>query len=96
VETERPTTREAVNDAFARLADRGPLHGILDYTQDPIVSTDIIGSTYSSIFDGGLTAVIDHTQVKVVSWYDNEFGYSSRLVDLAERVMVPVAAGAGD
>jgi glyceraldehyde 3-phosphate dehydrogenase len=96
VETERPTTREAVNDAFARLADRGPLHGILDYTQDPIVSTDIIGSSYSSIFDGGLTSVIDHTQVKVVSWYDNEFGYSSRLVDLAERILVPVAAAAGD
>jgi glyceraldehyde 3-phosphate dehydrogenase len=96
VETERPTSRDAVNDAFARLADRGPLRGILEYTQDPIVSTDIIGSSYSSIFDGGLTAVIDHTQVKVVSWYDNEFGYSSRLVDLAERILVPVAAAAGD
>ena len=70
--------------------------GILDYTQDPIVSTDVIGSSYSSIFDGALTTVIDDTQVKVVSWYDNEFGYSSRLVDLAERVLVPVAAGAGD
>ena len=95
VETEQPTTREAVNDAFARLADHGPLHGILDYTQDPIVSTDIIGSTFSSIVDGGLTSVIDGTQVKVVSWYDNEFGYSSRLVDLAERVLVPVTAAAG-
>jgi glyceraldehyde 3-phosphate dehydrogenase len=95
VETERPATRETVNDVFARLADRGPLHGILDYTQDPIVSTDVIGSTYSSIFDGALTSVIDETQVKVVSWYDNEFGYSSRLVDLAERVLVPVAATAG-
>ncbi len=96
VETERPATKASVNDAFARLADRGPLHGILDYTQDPIVSTDIIGSAYSSIFDGALTTVIDETQVKIVSWYDNEFGYSSRLVDLAQRVLVPVTAAAGD
>jgi glyceraldehyde 3-phosphate dehydrogenase (phosphorylating) len=96
VETERATTKEEVNETFARVADQGALQGILDYTEDPIVSTDIIGSTYSSIFDAGLTAVIDGTQVKVVSWYDNEFGYSSRLVDLAERVLVPVTAGAGD
>jgi glyceraldehyde 3-phosphate dehydrogenase len=96
VETEQPTTREAINDAFARLADRGPLHGILDYTQDPIVSTDIIGSSYSSVFDGALTSVIDDTQVKVVAWYDNEFGYSSRLVDLAQRIFVAVPAAAGD
>ncbi|MGZ4274293.1 MAG: type I glyceraldehyde-3-phosphate dehydrogenase [Solirubrobacteraceae bacterium] len=94
VETERATTKDEVNETFSRLADQGPLHGILDYTEDPIVSTDIIGSTYSSIFDAGLTAVIDGTQVKVVSWYDNEFGYSSRLVDLAERVLVPVTAPA--
>ena len=96
VETERPATKATVNDVFARLADRGPLQGILDYTQDPIVSTDVIGSAYSSIFDGALTTVIDQTQVKVVSWYDNEFGYSSRLVDLAQRVLVPVTAAAGD
>ena len=96
VETERPATKATVNDVFARLADRGPLQGILDYTQDPIVSTDVIGSAYSSIFDGALTTVIDETQVKVVSWYDNEFGYSSRLVDLAQRVLVPVTAAAGD
>ncbi len=91
VETEQPTSKQAVNKAFERLADRGALEGILAYTEDPIVSTDIIGSTYSSIFDASLTAVIDQTQVKVVSWYDNEWGYSSRLVDLAQRVMVPVA-----
>jgi glyceraldehyde 3-phosphate dehydrogenase (phosphorylating) len=96
VETERPATKATVNDVFARLADRGPLQGILDYTQDPIVSTDVIGSAYSSIFDGALTTVIDETQVKVVSWYDDEFGYSSRLVDLAQRVLVPVTAAAGD
>ncbi len=94
VETERPTSKQAVNEAFERLADRGALEGILAYTEEPIVSTDIIGSTYSSIFDASLTAVIDQTQVKVVSWYDNEWGYSSRLVDLAQRVMVPVAQAA--
>jgi glyceraldehyde 3-phosphate dehydrogenase len=94
VETERPTSKEAVNEAFERLADHDAFEGILAYTEDPIVSTDIIGSTYSSIFDSLLTSVIDGTQVKVVSWYDNEWGYSSRLVDLAQRVMVPVAQAA--
>jgi glyceraldehyde 3-phosphate dehydrogenase len=94
VETERPTSKQAVNEAFERLADRDAFEGILAYTEEPIVSTDIIGSTYSSIFDAALTSVIDGTQVKVVSWYDNEWGYSSRLVDLAQRVMVPVAQAA--
>jgi glyceraldehyde 3-phosphate dehydrogenase len=92
VETERQTSAQDVNAAFARLADVGPLKGILAYTEDPIVSSDIVGSSYSSIFDAGLTSVIDGTQVKVVAWYDNEWGYSSRLVDLAQRVLVPVAA----
>jgi len=94
VETERATTQAEVNAAFARAADQGTLKGILAYTEDPIVSTDIIGSAYSSIFDSGLTTVVDGTQVKVVCWYDNEWGYSSRLVDLAQRVLVPVAASA--
>jgi len=91
VETERPTTKEEVNAAFAAAAGEGPLKGILDYTEDPIVSSDIVKSAYSSIFDAGLTSVIDGTQVKVVSWYDNEWGYSNRLVDLAERVGARVA-----
>jgi glyceraldehyde 3-phosphate dehydrogenase len=65
--------------------------GILAYTEDPIVSADIVGSSYSSIFDAGLTSVIDGNLVKVVAWYDNEWGYSTRLVELAERVMAPVA-----
>ena len=94
VETERETTKEAVNEAFAALADQGPLEGILAYTEDPIVSTDVVGSTYSSIFDSSLTSVIDGTQVKVISWYDNEWGYSTRLVDLAQRVLVPAPARA--
>jgi len=94
IEAERATTVEEINAAMREAAESGPLHGVLRYTEDPIVSSDIIGSPYSSIFDAGLTSVIDGTQVKVVSWYDNEWGYSSRLVDLAARVMerVPVAA----
>jgi glyceraldehyde 3-phosphate dehydrogenase len=94
VETERQTSAEEINAAFARVADVGSLEGILAYTEDPIVSSDIVGSSYSSVFDSGLTSVIDGTQVKVVAWYDNEWGYSSRLVDLAQRVLVPVAVPA--
>jgi glyceraldehyde 3-phosphate dehydrogenase len=91
VETERLTTRDEVNNAFEDAADRGALEGILAFTEDPIVSSDVIGSSYSSIFDAGLTSVIDGTQVKVVAWYDNEWGYSTRLVELAQKVTVPVA-----
>ena len=91
VETERPTTKEEVNAAFAAAAGEGSLRGILDYSEDPIVSSDIVKSPYSSIFDAALTTVIDGTQVKVVSWYDNEWGYSTRLVELAERVGARVA-----
>ena len=91
IETERATTKDEINAAFERLADRGQLEGILAYTEDPIVSSDIVKSPYSSTFDASLTSVIDGTQVKVVAWYDNEWGYSSRLVDLAQRVVVPVA-----
>jgi glyceraldehyde 3-phosphate dehydrogenase len=92
VETERETSVEDVNAAFREQADRGALKGILAYSEDPIVATDIVGSDYSSIFDAPLTAVIDGTQVKVVSWYDNEWGYSTRLVELAERAFAPVGS----
>ena len=91
IEAERATSKEEINAAFERIADRGGLEGILAYTEDAIVSSDIVKSSYSSIFDASLTSVIDGTQVKVVSWYDNEWGYSSRLVDLAARVLVPIA-----
>jgi glyceraldehyde 3-phosphate dehydrogenase len=94
VEAEHATSVEQINAAFREAADDGPLHGILAYTEDPIVSSDIVGSAYSSIFDAGLTNVIDDTQVKVIAWYDNEWGYSSRLVDLAARVMERVPATA--
>jgi glyceraldehyde 3-phosphate dehydrogenase len=86
VESERETTTAEINAAFRAAADSDGLRGILEYTEDPIVSTDIIRSSYSSIFDAGLTSVIDGTQVKIIAWYDNEWGYSSRLVDLAARL----------
>jgi glyceraldehyde 3-phosphate dehydrogenase len=91
IEAEFSTTKEEVNAAFERVADIGAFEGILAYTEDPIVSSDIVASSYSSIFDAGLTSVIDGTQVKVVAWYDNEWGYSNRLVELAQRVAIPMA-----
>ena len=80
VELGRETTVEEVNAAFKAAAE-GPLKGYLTYTEDPIVSTDIVTDPSSCIFDSGLTKVIGD-QVKVVGWYDNEWGYSNRLVDL--------------
>ena len=92
VEVDRPTTVAEVNEIVRGRADSGELAGILRYSEEPLVSSDIIKSTYSSIFDAPLTLVIDGTQVKVVAWYDNEWGYSNRLVELAGRVLVPVPA----
>src|SRR3954453_18842261 len=86
-EAERETSVEEVNEAFKAKADKGDLAGILKYNEDPLVSTDIVGSSFSSIVDAPLTAVLDGTLVKVVSWYDNEWGYSNRLVDVAQRVL---------
>ncbi|MBJ7522476.1 MAG: type I glyceraldehyde-3-phosphate dehydrogenase, partial [Solirubrobacteraceae bacterium] len=74
----RETTVEEINAAVKAAAD-GPMKGILAYTEDPIVSTDIVTDPHSSIFDSLLTVVIDGTLVKVVSWYDNEWGYSNRV-----------------
>jgi glyceraldehyde 3-phosphate dehydrogenase len=91
VEVERPTTVAQVNELVRSRADRGELAGILAFSEEPLVSTDIVKSPYSAIFDAGLTAVVDGTQVKVVAWYDNEWGYSNRLVELAQRLLVPVA-----
>jgi glyceraldehyde 3-phosphate dehydrogenase len=90
VQASSTTTKDEVNAAFQQAAESGPLAGLLEYTEDPIVSADIVGSAYSAIFDASLTSVIDGSMVKVVAWYDNEWGYSSRLVDLAERVLAPV------
>jgi glyceraldehyde 3-phosphate dehydrogenase len=91
VEVERPTDVAEVNELFAAHADADALEGILAYSEEPLVSSDIVKSSYSAVFDSGLTAVIDGTQVKVVAWYDNEWGYSNRLVDLAGLVLVPDA-----
>jgi glyceraldehyde 3-phosphate dehydrogenase len=90
----RETSVDEVNEAVASRADSGPLQGILQYNEDPIVSTDIVTSPYSSIFDAPLTMVVDGRLVKVVAWYDNEWGYSNRLVDLTQRVLAtaPTAA----
>jgi len=88
----RATSAEEINEAFAGRADTGPLEGILRYTEDPIVSSDIVHSPYSAIFDSDLTTVMGGTLVKVIAWYDNEWGYSNRLVDLAQRVLEPVLA----
>ncbi|GAA2270918.1 type I glyceraldehyde-3-phosphate dehydrogenase [Actinomadura luteofluorescens] len=84
VELSRDVTVEEVNEAFRAAAD-GPLKGYLTYTEDPIVSSDIVTDPSSCIFDSGLTKVIGD-QVKVVGWYDNEWGYSNRLVDLVKLV----------
>jgi glyceraldehyde 3-phosphate dehydrogenase len=82
----RETSVEELNAAFKVAAD-GPLKGILQYTEDPIVSTDIVSSAYSSVLDSKLTSVMQGTMAKVVSWYDNEWGYSNRLVDLVQKVL---------
>jgi len=92
VEMQRLTTVAEVNALFASRADSGELAGILRYSEEPLVSSDIVKSPYSSIFDAPLTTVIDGTLVKVVAWYDNEWGYSNRLVELAQRVLAPVPA----
>ena len=91
IEAERETSAEEINAAFRDRASSGAMEGILEYSEAPLVSSDVIGSPFSSIFDAGLTSVVGR-QVKVVAWYDNEWGYASRLVDLAERVLVPVGA----
>jgi glyceraldehyde 3-phosphate dehydrogenase len=77
---------DTVNAKFAELADKGELEGILRYSDDPIVSTDVIGSSYSAIFDSELT-MANGNEVKVFGWYDNEWGYSCRLVDLVGRLL---------
>jgi glyceraldehyde 3-phosphate dehydrogenase len=86
VETERPATVAAVNEAFRTAAASGPLEGILAYSDEPLVSSDYIGSGYSCVLDALSTNVIDGTMVKVSGWYDNEWGYASRCVDLLRFV----------
>src|ERR687896_156198 len=84
----RETSAGEVNELVRGRADSGALEGILSYTEDPIVSSDIVKNPFSSIFDSQLTSVLEGTLVKVVSWYDNEWGYSNRCVEMAQKVLV--------
>jgi glyceraldehyde 3-phosphate dehydrogenase len=87
VEASRATSVDEVNAALKAAADDGPLKGLMLYTEDPIVSSDIVKNPASSIVDAQLTAVMDGTMVKVVAWYDNEWGYSNRVSDLVQRLL---------
>jgi glyceraldehyde 3-phosphate dehydrogenase len=81
--TSKNVTAQEVNKAFEDAAN-GPLNGILAYTEDPVVSTDMLHNPNSSIVDAGMTKVLDGNLVHVIAWYDNEWGYSMRIVDLIE------------
>jgi glyceraldehyde 3-phosphate dehydrogenase len=85
VQLSRNTTKEEINDAL-RAASEGALQGILRYTEDPIVSADVVGTAESCIADGLLTMVQEGNLAKVVGWYDNEWGYSVRVVDLVRMM----------
>jgi len=87
VECERATSVEELNAALKAASESGPLAGLMQYTEQQIVSTDIVSSPFSAIVDSLLTVVLDGTMAKVVAWYDNEWGYSNRLVDLVLRVL---------
>ncbi len=82
----KKTDRDKVNAAFKAAAARGPLKGVLQYSEEPLVSTDIVGNTHSSIFDSQMTTVMDGNMVKVLSWYDNEWGYANRVADFLKHV----------
>jgi glyceraldehyde 3-phosphate dehydrogenase len=85
VELEKETTKEELNAAMKEAAN-GPMKGILEYCDEPIVSSDVIGNSHSSVFDSMMTQVMDGKFVKVLSWYDNEYGYSCRVVDLITKI----------
>ena len=85
-EMQSDVTVQEVNEALAKAAESGPLKGIIQYNVDPIVSSDIIGNPHSCVFDSELTQVTGKRLLRVVAWYDNEWGYSNRVVDLAERL----------
>jgi glyceraldehyde 3-phosphate dehydrogenase len=84
-ELKKEATKETINAAFKKAAD-GPLKGILEYTEEPIVSTDVLHSTYSAVFDAQLTMVVDKNFAKVFAWYDNEWGFSCRMVEQIELI----------
>jgi glyceraldehyde 3-phosphate dehydrogenase len=82
----REVTAAEVNGALRAAAEEGPLRDYLVYTEDPIVSVDVIGNPASSVVDGLSTAVLGGNMVKVLAWYDNEYGYASRMVDMSRKV----------
>ncbi|HPC36232.1 MAG TPA: type I glyceraldehyde-3-phosphate dehydrogenase [Candidatus Marinimicrobia bacterium] len=84
-ELEKPATKEEINAAMKAAAE-GAMKGILEYTEDPIVSIDIVGNPHSSIFDAGMTKVLDGNFAKIISWYDNEWGYSCRVAELIVKM----------
>jgi glyceraldehyde 3-phosphate dehydrogenase len=86
-ELKRKATKGEVNAAFRAAAEKGPLKGYLEYTEDPIVSADIVGNKASSIVDGDLTMIMGDNMAKVFSWYDNEVGYSNRMIDMAKLLV---------
>jgi glyceraldehyde 3-phosphate dehydrogenase len=90
----KATSEDEINAAMKEAAGSASFSGILKYTEDPIVSTDIVTDSHSSVFDAEQTKVVDGTFVKLLSWYDNEWGYANRCVDLAEKVLQPAAVGA--
>jgi glyceraldehyde 3-phosphate dehydrogenase len=92
-ELESPVDVHAINSAMAEAASRPPLDRVLQYTEEPIVSSDIIQNTHSAIFDALSTRVLGSNFVKVLAWYDNEWGYASRVVDLAHRLVAAPVAG---
>ena len=85
LETERPATKDAIHAAM-KAASEGPLKGILGYTEEQLVSSDYIGDPRSSIFDATMTQVMGERFIKVFSWYDNEWGFSNRMIELAQHV----------
>jgi glyceraldehyde 3-phosphate dehydrogenase len=86
LETDKPVTKQAIHDAMKKAAHAGPMKGILDYVEAPLVSGDFIGSHFSSSFDATMTQVLGDKFAKIFSWYDNEMGFSNRMVDLVEIV----------
>jgi glyceraldehyde 3-phosphate dehydrogenase len=86
-ELEKKTTEDEVKAAFRDAAAKPEMQGILQYSEEPLVSVDIIGNPYSCIFDSGMTKVMGGNFVKVLGWYDNEWGYSSRVLDIMKLLV---------
>jgi glyceraldehyde 3-phosphate dehydrogenase len=84
---DRKVTKDEVNAAMRAAASKPPLEGILEYSEEPLVSSDVIGNPHSSVFDALATTVLDGNMVKVVAWYDNEFAYAKRMAELVEKML---------